>query len=656
MKGYTGKILSVDLTQRTWAEENIPDEVYERHLSGIGLAAHILYARIPPEADPLGAENILGFVSGILTGTGALFSGRWLVAGKSPLTGGWGDANCGGNLGPAIKQCGYDGIFIRGMADEPVYLYADGTTVEIRDAGHVWGKDATETEAVLVEESGNPSRARVACIGPAGEKLSLISGICNDRGRIAGRSGLGAVMGSKKLKALVLAGSKPVQFADKDELKRLSKACSQYVPKEDIRFPAWIIVLVGRFLSAGKRASRLDGTMSFPVFRKWGTTSGNQVSIFSGDTPIKNWNGSRVDYSSKNVNPDRFAKWQLKKYHCYACPLSCGAISKGPADYPETHRPEYETIASFGALLLNHDLESIFYINELLNRAGMDTISAGATIAFAIECFENGLLTEVDTGGLKLSWGNTQAIVKLVEMMVARQGIGDVLADGVRVAATKIGNSAGQYAIHAGGQELPMHDPKYDTGFGVHYLADPTPGRHTIGSGTTYETLRLWQKVSWAPEAPKSYLVSDRYGVDVTKGIHSAGCSLAKMVIDGAGLCNFGLMLGVDRFPMFEYLNAATGWHKSPDEYMEIGRRVQTLRQLFNLRQGIEPAALTLPGKTVGDPPLQQGALKGRKLDVYAWRKYYWQALGWDPETGHPLAETLDRLGLITMAEGSAAG
>jgi aldehyde:ferredoxin oxidoreductase len=307
-------------------------------------------------------------------------------------------------------------------------------------------------------------------------------------------------------------------------------------------------------------------------------------------------------------------------------------------------------------MLLNNDLASIFYINELLNRAGMDTISAGATVAFAIECFENGLLTEKETGGLKLTWGNTKAIVQLVERMVARQGIGDILADGVKVAAMKIGNGAEQYAIHVGGQELPMHDPKYDPGYGVHYLADPTPGRHTIGSGITYETLRLWRKVSWAPETPKSYPVSERFLIDETKGLQAVGCSLAKMVIDGAGLCNFGLMLGVDRFPMFEYLDAATGWHKSADEYMEIGRRIQTLRQLFNLRQGIEPAALKLPGKTIGDPPLQQGPLKGRNLDVYAWRKTYWQALGWDPETGHPLAETLDQLGLAAIVERSTAG
>ena len=226
MKAYLGKILLVDLTTRTFEERAIPDAVYEKYLSGVGLAARISYDLIPAGADPLGPDNVLGFSSGLLTGTSALFAGRWMVTGKSPLTGGWGDANCGGNFGPAIKQCGYDAIFFRGAASEPVYLFADGNKVEVRSAAHLWGKDAVETESALIAESGNTQRARVASIGEAGEKLSLISGILNDRGRLAARSGLGAVMGSKKLKAILLVGSKPIPCADLSTVKRLSKELS----------------------------------------------------------------------------------------------------------------------------------------------------------------------------------------------------------------------------------------------------------------------------------------------------------------------------------------------------------------------------------------------------------------------------------------------
>jgi aldehyde:ferredoxin oxidoreductase len=649
MKGYTGKVLFVDLTSRAWREEAIPDEVYERHLSGIGLAVYLSTRHIPPGADPLGPDNLLGFVSGLLTGTSAFFSGRWLVTAKSPLTGGWGDANCGGNFGPAIKQCGYDAIFFSGAASEPVYLYADGKTVEIRRAAGLWGLDTHETEARLIEESGNPRRARVACIGPAGERLSLISGICNDRGRLAARSGLGAVMGSKKLKAVLLAGSGQVPCADLAQVKRLSQACNAYLPKGEMKIPTWVLPIAGWFLGASPRGLRLDGLSSLPLFRTFGTSGGTTVGLANGDSPVRNWTGSRGRYAWKKLDPKFFNTRDQKRYHCYACPLGCGATQRWPGEQQEQHRPEYETAAGFGPLLLNEDRESIFRLNELVNRAGMDSISAAATVAFALQCFEAGLISEQETGGLRLAWGNTAAIVTLMEQMIARQGFGDLLADGVRVAAQKIGRGSERFAMHAGGQELPMHDPKYDSGYGIHYIADPTPGRHTIGANMTSETLRLWQRVSWVPEIPASYPAAERYAADETKGLHAAGCALAKALIDGAGLCNFGLMMGVDRFPLFEYLDAVTGWHRTPDEYMEIGRRVHTLRQLFNLREGIDPVQVRLPGQVYGEPPLAAGPLKGKRFDVYEMRRQTWQALGWDPDTGRPRPETLERLGLEAM-------
>ena len=646
MRGYTGKILFVDLASRTWEEKAIPDDVYEQHLSGVGLAAYVTYHHMPPGADPLGPDNLLGFVTGILTGTGTLFSGRWMVTGKSPLTGGWGDANCGGDFGPAIKQCGYDAIFFKGIADEPVYFFADGERVEIRSAAHLWGMDATDTQSRLKAEAGSKRQPRVASIGMAGEKLSLVSGICNDGGRLAGRSGLGAVMGSKRLKALVLSGSKPIRGADSAELKRLSKACNAYVPKGEFRIPAWILPILYGFLGRRKTAMRTDGLMGVAAFRKWGTTTINQMSIATGDTPVKNWGGEQGDYPLKPVNPDSLLKRVPKPYHCYTCPLGCGATGPGTDDSSEIHRPEYETSSAFGALLLNKDLDSIFTITELLNRAGMDTISAGAIVAFAIECFENGIITEKDTGGLQLSWGNSPAIIALVKQMIARQGLGDLLADGVKIAAAKIGRGAESYAMHAGGQELPMHDPKQDPGFGVHYVVEPTPGRHTVGSWSTYETLRLWTKVSWAPEAPRSFPASQRYEVDERRGKYAAACSMAKMVMDGAGLCTFGLLMGVDRVPMFEYLNAAAGWQKTPDEFMEIGRRVQTLRQCFNIREGLLPAEVRLPGRSVGEPPFPKGPNKGKQAAVDELRRVYWQVIGWDKETGFPLPETLQALSL----------
>jgi len=650
VKGYAGKILTVDLSRQSWQEETIPDEVYERHLSGVGLAAFLLAERIPPGADPLGPENVLGFFAGVLTGTGALFSGRWLVAGKSPLTGGWGDANCGGDFGPAIKQCGYDGILVLGIADEPVTLFADGETVALRSAAHLWGRDATETEAALIAAEKNPGQAHVASIGPAGEKRALISGICNDRGRLAARSGLGAVMGSKRLKAVVLAGSRSVRSAAPQEIKRLSQACQAYLPRGDMHVPARIFPLAKRVMTLGGRGSRLDGVVSLPPLRTWGTSSGNLVCVDNGDAPVKNWGGSRVDYRAGSINSDRLLARTRRKYHCSACLLECGGICQVDDQPGETHRPEYETCMGFGPLLLNQDLASIFTINETLNRAGMDSISAAATVAFAIECFENGLLNARETDGLELAWGNSAAILRLVEQMVARRGIGDLLADGTRAAAARIGRGAEQYALHAGGQELPMHDPKQDPLYGLHFTVEPTPGRHTIGSRLIDEMLRLWKKVSWVPEMPASYALSDCFTATPAIGQVSAGASMAKMVVDGAGVCNFGLQMGVDRFPLFEYLNAATGWVKTPDEYMQIGSRVQTLRQLFNLREGLDPRLVSLPGRARGDPPLPSGALKGIRFDDGALRRVYWKAMGWDETTGIPTDPTLAHLGIAREA------
>ena len=264
-----GKILWVDLATREIRDEIIPDDVYERYLSGMGLAAHILYNRIPAGADPLGPENILGFVSGLLTGTGSLFAGRWMVVGKSPLTGGWGEANCGGSFAPAIKRCGYDGIFVKGISENPVYLYVKNGSAELRDATHIWGRDAIESEEMLIAETGGKSQ--VAVIGPAGEKLSLISGVCNDRGRLAARSGLGAVMGAKKLKAVVLDGKRRIDVHNRAEIKRLSQMCNKWVQFQPPLPSGKIAAYVGTLMRVLPTQMAMDGMLYKVLLKKWGT-------------------------------------------------------------------------------------------------------------------------------------------------------------------------------------------------------------------------------------------------------------------------------------------------------------------------------------------------------------------------------------------------
>ena len=643
---YMGRILFVDLDQRTCTDEKIPESVYERYLSGMGLGAWVLYDRIPAGADPLGPDNVLGFVSGLLTGTGSFFTGRWMVVGKSPVTNGWGDANCGGHLSPAIKRCGYDGVFFRGISDKPTYLLVADGKAELKDASHLWGKDTVETEEMLKEEAGK--RAQVACIGPAGEKLSLISGISNDRGRMAARSGLGAVMGSKRLKAIVLSGKSKVEVADKLRMKELSAHCNGFVKRKLPLPPGGLTPWLGTLMGKLPVQMAQDGLLYVGMLKKWGTVSMNQTSIEMGDSPLKNWKGTASEFDRKrsaSVNPDRVIAREEKKYFCFSCPLGCGGICKGSGGYKETHKPEYETVLSLGGLLMNEDLDSIFYLNELLNRAGMDTISAGSSVAFALECFENGLLTEEDTDGLKLTWGNTRAIVKLIEKMVMREGIGDLLADGSKRAAEKLGKNSIQYSMNAGGQDLPMHDSRLDPGHAVHYSGDPQPGRHTSGSFLFYELYQLWKKVDGLPAPGLLSSKGTKYRADREKALVSAANARYTQLYNGAGLCMFGAFLGAPRIPVFDWLNAATGWKKSPNEYMEIGGRIHTLRQAFNVKQGLDPRTFKVPGRALGRPAQDHGPNKGRSVPLEALVADYWRELGWDEE-GKPGPAAMKDLGI----------
>ena len=648
MKGYLGKVLKVDLSTGEIVEESIPDRVYENLLSGIGLGAYYLYNDIPADADPLGPDNVLGFTSGLLTDTGSLVTGRWMAVCKSPLTGGWGDANCGGNFAPAIKRCGYDAIFFKGISAAPVFLYADEHGAELRDASHLWGKDAIESESLLQKECRVTQEPKVVTIGPAGENKSLISGIANDGGRIAARSGVGAVMGSKRLKAVVLSGKMRTQVSDPAALKAYSKDVGTKFKqaKWPSFFKGFLFPFLGMLLTRAKTVSAADGMMAVMMNKRYGTPAANTMGLPSGDSPVKNWGGSVKDFRMrkyKKLNPDRIMERKTKSYACYSCTIGCGDICDisdlGDRKYAHTHKPEYENCCAFGPLLLIDDLEAIFCINENLNRAGMDSISAGTTVAFAFECFENGILTVEDTGGLQLRWGDAAAAIQLLEMMINREGIGDLLADGVRVAAAKIGKNSEQFAVHVGGQEPGMHDPKLDPMLGVHFSADPTPGRHTIGAGMYYNMMALWEAVSWAPVVTK-YPKAEEYIPSDDAALKSVALSCYKQLNDGAGGCFFALMAGVKHWNLFKMLNDATGWNLSADEYMTIGRRIQTLRQMFSVKHGVQPKDAIMTGRVVGEPPLESGNLKGITLPIEEMVSLHWKHFGWNENTGIPEHES----------------
>ena len=653
MLGYTGKILFVDLENGEFREEEVEKETYRKFIGGYGLGVKVLIENMKARVDPLGPDNILGFLTGLLNGTGATGSGRYMVVGKSPLTGGWGDSSSGGHFALALKKTGYDGIFFTGRSKRPVYLVLTDTSRELRDAGHLWGKDTVETEDLILQEVGN-KKFKIACIGPAGEKLSLISGIVNDKGRIAARSGLGAVMGSKNLKAVAVGGAYKGSVAYPDKIKEFNSEIRPIFGLRPSKFESFMNKTLTPLLPY---LVRLKVPLPPPnqklvahLFSDYGTCSFVAPSSEMQDSPIRNWSGVAYrDFPMKarasKISDDNVIKHSKRKFACSNCPVACGGIvemKEGKYEIKESHKPEYETIAAFGSLILNDDLESIFLANDRCNRAGIDTISAGTTIAFAIECYENGLITKNDTDGIELKWGAPEATLDMLDRMIKREGFGDVLADGSKVAAREIGKGAHRYAMHVGGQEVPMHDPRLNPGFGTTYVADPTPGRHTQ-AGLGYEQMGLGiadEILSSKHDFPKQkkYQYHD-------KGKKNALVSSYGQIINCAGVCLFNVLV-VPTYPLLGYLAAATGWDLSLDELITTGMRIQTLRHLFNVREGITPKDFVLPERMIGRPALSHGPLKGVTIDIDALKSDYFKEMGWDYETGIPSNEKIEELSL----------
>ena len=644
--GYIGKYAVVDLSSGSTETVELPDEFYQKFLGGYGLGAAVITERQKAGVDPLSAEAHLGFSAGLFTGTAAPFSGRFMVVGKSPLTGGWGDANCGGHLSREIKRAGFDAVFFTGRADKSVWVNINDDGIEVKDAASLWGCDTVETEEKIKSEL-DVKKVRVACIGVSGEKLSLISGVVTEGGRIAARSGLGAVMGSKNLKAVAFSGSGEIPVSAPQALKDLTAKYMSDFKKEprlmdriSIRF----LNVVSKMISkTGIRFPAETGTVR-GIFSRWGTCGLTVYSALIGDMPIRNWDGAGyVDYTfemADRVSGENVIKQQKRKYACQSCPMGCGGmidINAGRYQGTTGHKPEYETVAAFGGLIMHHDLAAIIELNEMCNRAGLDTISAGGTIAFAIECFEKGILDQEATGGLDLGWGKTDAIVKLTEMIIKREGIGDVLADGVRAASEKIGNGSEAFAVHAGGQELSMHDSRLDPGYALAYQCEPTPGRHTIAS---YQDIDLRSGAKLFPQARQmAKQAGDKESKKVA--LHTA-TSIYAQLINCTGLC----LLGVDSldYPMVDYLNGVTGWDLSPDDYFKTGRRIQALRKAFNVREGLKPEDSKIHPRGVGKPPQTIGPLKGKSVDIETLEALYYQNLGYDPATGGPTIQTLQEL------------
>lgn len=606
--GYVGKMLFVDLSEGSIEERELSEDAARNFIGGYGIGARVLYDMMKPGVDPLGPDNVLGLVTGPLNGTGAFFGGRYTVVCKSPVTGGWNDANSGGFFGPELKKAGFDALFVSGAADKPVYLWINDGMVEIRDASVLWGKDSTETLEALIKETGE-KKLRAVVIGPAGERLSPMAAVMNDRHRAAGRGGAGAVMGSKKLKAVAVRGTGTVSVADSERLKEINQT-------------------VSTALKEGPSAELLTR------FGEYGTGIGTGDNALSGDSPVKNWGGvGIVDFgeeAARKLDAMSMDRYKTKKYACTNCPLGCGSyydVSDGEWPVGETSRPEYETSAAFGSMCLNSSAESIIKCNEICNRYGLDTISVGATVAWAIECYENGLFTKEETGGIELTWGNANAIVKMTEAIAEQKGFGEVLSLGSAGAAEKLGRGF-DYLQTVKGIELPMHDPRFAPGYARTYKSDPSPARHVKGG------LGLVQA---RDKSEAKYDTSNTGPMDLV-------LTTIIEVLNVSGLCLFSLFL---RMPdmIAGMIAAVTGWSFGGEDQKNAGIRIMNMRHAFNLREGFKPTDFVLPPRSVGEPPQVEGPLAGKTIDHGALFRNFCAVMGWDEATGKPSRESLQELG-----------
>jgi aldehyde:ferredoxin oxidoreductase len=611
--GYAGRLLFVDLTTGTIVDERPDEAFYRKCIGGTGLGVTALLERTKPGIDPLGPENMLAFTTGPLTATGVYGGGRFTVATKSPLTGTWADANSGGFWGPELKKAGYDAVFFVGAAERPVCLVIDKGRARLIEAGRLWGKDTYETDDLLQAELGEPGSWRISCIGPAGEQRSLLAGIVNEKGRIAARSGVGAVMGSKMLKAIAVRARKSARIgvADVAGLRAIQR---EY----------------GRALKESPFHKGLTAA---------GTGGGTSFLLSIGDCPAHNWvdTGSDSLPSCDNLDGAKMDVFKLRAYGCSTCPIRCGAlvrVDEGPfANDDEVHRPEYETLAAFGPLCGNDNVQSVIRANEICNRYGLDTIGVGGAIGFAIECYENGLIGAPETGGLELNWGNSAAVVALTLQMGAREGFGAVLADGSKLASERIGRGSERYAMHVAGRALPYHDPRMAPSNGTFYIADAQPANHMGPQGMAV----LEQGAPLGSDPLLQPGSGELFGDYDKKGDAYARGAAYYQLLSSAGLC--ALYATFYTPPVVELLRPVTGWDMDWSEGLRAGKRILTLRQAFNAREGLDPTGFRLPKRF--EAPLRAGPHAGHDIPFSTLREKYYEAMGWDPGTGRPAPQTL---------------
>ncbi len=619
--GYYGKILRVNLSSGDMTVDEHDETFYRRYLGGNAMAAYHLLRELKPGTDPLGPDNKLYMLPGVITGVPVSGNARSTVAAKSPMTGGFGKADVGGHFNAELKHAGFDGLIFEGRADRPVYLWIRDGVAELRDAGHLWGKEVMETEETLRAEVGDKF-ARVCSIGPGGEKMVRFACVMHDYKDAAGRTGMGAVMGSKNLKAIIARGKTPPPYFDPATIKALGKAIHEAVP------------------------TKARG------FHEYGTGAAMVAYNEAGNIPTRNFRDGYFDNIDPITAPTIKDTIRIGMEACFSCAVRCKKVVKVDEPWvsdPKYGGPEYETLAAFGTSCGIDNLAALARAHHLCSAYGLDTISCGTTIAFAMECREKGYLTRADCDGLELTWGNADAMLALIDKIARREGIGDLLAEGTRLAARRIGNGAEDLAMQVKGVEVAMHEPRLKQGLGVGYAVANHGGDHGTGLHDTFfekegPNLENEAKPLGIYDPMPANELSTRKVFLFTQ-LHKWRC-----LQDSVSYCYF---VPWTYEQIVQLVNATTGWNTTLEELLLVGERAITMGRAFNVREGFTSADDKLP-KRFFSPPLK-GDLAARRQSIdpaqmdEAVRTYYY-LMGWDPETGVPTRTTLERLDLGWVA------
>ncbi|MBW1941795.1 MAG: aldehyde ferredoxin oxidoreductase family protein [Deltaproteobacteria bacterium] len=607
--GYTGKIGWIDLTRGTTESKDLDEGTARKYLGGKGLGAHLLYKHLKPDTDPLGPGNILIFVTGPLTGTTFPTASRSGVITKSPLTGTFLDSYSGGFFGTQMTWAGFDALVVTGRAAEPTYVLVNNGKISLMDAQGLWGLSTSECEQQLKDahKTEEAERISVAAIGQAGENGVKFANIINEK-RAHGRGGAGAVMGSKNLKAVVLKGDGKFPLADEPGYREIVKRCRKKIADHPM---------------TGKGG----------VFPKMGTMMTVDLTQETGTLQTKNWQENTFGLSEK-INGEAFLKYSVRPRACFACPIGCSrdtrALQRG-REYI-TEGPDYETIYAMGSNCDIGDPEVIIAADRLCDDYGMDTISCGVTIGFAMECFERGLISREDTGGIELTFGNGDVLLDTIELIGKREGIGELLSEGVMRASGKIPGTE-DFAMHVKGLELPGYDPRGMKGQGLTYALSDRGGCHVRSNTLRTELLGLPEPI-------------DRYGY-TDKAAMVWNLQLAYATCDCIIACLFGAF-AITPEDFAEAISAATGWDLTPEELRTIAERAWNTTRLFNVREGFGKQDDTLPGRLFAQSSTA-GPSKGQVVDRDAFEKMieeYYEVAGWDRATGIPTDEKLKALGI----------